>query len=40
MDSAAAEALGGEHTAASLGTLVDRESLLAQAYEMIIVTQH
>jgi len=36
LDSAAAEALGGEHTAASLGTLVDRDALLVQAYEMII----
>ncbi len=40
MDNAAAEALGGEHTAASLGTLVDRERLLAQAYEMISTTQN
>jgi hypothetical protein len=36
LDSAAAEALGGEHTATSLGVLVDRERVLAQAYEMII----
>ena len=40
MDNAAAEALGGEHTAASLGTLVDRERLLAQAYEMIVATHN
>jgi hypothetical protein len=39
LDSAAAEALGGAHTAASLGGLVDRESVLAQAYEMIIAAQ-
>ena len=36
LDSAAAEALGGEHTKASLGALVDRERLLTQAFEMII----
>jgi len=36
LDSAAAEALGGAHITASLGVLVDRESVLAQAYEMII----
>ena len=36
LDSAAAEALGGELTASSLGALVDREQLLTQAYEMII----
>lgn len=36
LDSAAAEALGGAHIAASLGVLVDRERVLAQAYEMII----
>jgi len=36
LDSAAAEALDGEHTAASLDALVDRDRLLAQAYEMII----
>jgi len=39
LDSAAAEALGRAHTAASLGILVDRESVLAQAYEMIIAAQ-
>jgi hypothetical protein len=39
LDSAAAEALGGAHTAASLGVLVDRERVLAQAYEMIIAAQ-
>jgi hypothetical protein len=39
LDSAAAEALGGAHTAASLGALVDRERILAQAYEMIIAAQ-
>ena len=39
LDSAAAEALGGAHTAASLGGLVDRENVLAQAYEMIIAAQ-
>jgi hypothetical protein len=39
LDSAAAEALGGAHTAASLGGLVDRESVLAQAYEKIIAAQ-
>jgi hypothetical protein len=39
LDSAAAEALGGAHTPASLGVLVDRESVLAQAYEMIIAAQ-
>jgi len=33
LDSAAAEALGGAHTPASLGTLVDRECVLAQAYD-------
>ena len=36
LDSAAVEALDGEHTAASLGTLVDRDRLLGQAHEMII----
>ena len=36
LDSAAAEALGGEHTAASLGALIEQEQLLTQAYEMII----
>jgi hypothetical protein len=36
LDIAAAEALGGEHTTASLGALVDRERLLTQAYEMIV----
>jgi hypothetical protein len=39
LDSAAAEALGGAHTLASLGVLVDRERVLAQAYEMIIAAQ-
>ena len=39
LDSAAAEVLGGPHTAASLGGLVDRENVLAQAYEMIIAAQ-
>jgi hypothetical protein len=39
LDSAAAEALGGTHTTASLGVLVDRERVLAQAYEMIIAAQ-
>jgi hypothetical protein len=39
LDSAAAEALGGAHTAASLGALIDRERVLAQAYEMIIAAQ-
>jgi hypothetical protein len=39
LDSAAAEALGGAHTPASLGVLVDRERVLAQAYEMIIAAQ-
>ena len=39
LDSAAAEALGGAHTTASLGVLVDRERVLAQAYEMIIAAQ-
>jgi hypothetical protein len=39
LDSAAAEALGGAHTAASLGSLIDRERVLAQAYEMIIAAQ-
>jgi hypothetical protein len=39
LDSAAAEALGGTHTPASLGVLVDRERVLAQAYEMIIAAQ-
>jgi hypothetical protein len=39
LDSAAAEALGGAHTTASLGVLIDRESVLAQAYEMIIAAQ-
>jgi hypothetical protein len=39
LDSAAAEALGGAHTPASLGTLVDRQRVLAQAYEMIIAVQ-
>ena len=39
LDSPAAEALDGAHTAASLGALVDRESVLAQAYEMIIAAQ-
>ena len=39
LDSAAAEALGGEHTATSLGVLVDRERVLAQAYETIIAAQ-
>jgi hypothetical protein len=38
LDNAAAEALDGEHTAASLGALVDRDGLLAQAYEMIMAT--
>ena len=36
LDSAAAEALGGAHTTTSLGVLVDRGRVLAQAYEMII----
>jgi hypothetical protein len=36
LDSAAAEALAGEHTTATLGALVDRDTLLVQAYEMII----
>ncbi len=36
LDNAAAEVLDGEHTTASLGALVDRDQLLAQAYEMII----
>jgi hypothetical protein len=36
LDNAAAEVLDGEHTAASLGALVDRDWLLAQAYEMIM----
>jgi hypothetical protein len=36
LDSAAAEALGGEHTEASLGAMVDREHLLTQACEMIV----
>jgi hypothetical protein len=36
LDNAAAEVLAGEHTAASLGALVDRDRLLAQAYEMIM----
>jgi len=39
LDSAAAEALSGEHTATSPGVLVDRESVLAQAYEMISAAQ-
>jgi len=39
LDSAAAEALGGEHTTASLGVLVDRDRVLAQAYEMISAAQ-
>ena len=39
VNSAAAEALGGAHTTASLGLLVDRERVLAQAYEMIIAAQ-
>jgi hypothetical protein len=39
LDSAAAEALGGTHTAARLGALIDRERVLAQAYEMIIAAQ-
>jgi hypothetical protein len=39
LDSAAAEALGGEHTTASLGILVDRDKVLAQAYEMILAAQ-
>jgi hypothetical protein len=36
LDSAAAEALDGELTAAGLSAPVDRDRLLAQAYEMII----
>jgi hypothetical protein len=36
MDSAAAEVLDGEHSATSLGPLVDGDRLLAQAYEMIL----
>jgi len=36
LDSAAAEVLGGEHTMASLDTLVDRDHLLTQAHEMIL----
>jgi hypothetical protein len=39
LDSAAAEALGGAHTTASLGALVDRGRVLAQAYEIIITAQ-
>jgi len=39
LDSAAAEVLGGAYTAASLGATVDRENVLAQAYEMIIAVQ-
>ena len=39
LDSAAAEALGGEHTAARLGALMDRDKLLAQAYAMISAAQ-
>jgi hypothetical protein len=36
LESAAAEVLDGEHTTASLGALVDRDRLLAQAYRMIM----
>jgi len=36
LDSAAAETLGGEHTADSLAPLVERDQLLTQAYEMIV----
>ena len=39
LDNAAVEALGGTYTAASLGLLVDRENVLAQAYEMISAVQ-
>lgn len=36
LDSAAAEAFGGQYTMASLGAMVDRDTILARAYELVI----